>query len=146
MWAARVAETPGAAPVVKEAVENAVGASQIVRTANVAETPGAAKVATRITVEAATGPSVNVETVVERLLRDIFESEESAQIDLDPEQLNELIEVEEAAQTDPEQKQLNHGFLNIIENWLKQEYLTMYNYELTNPFHLLSREIPKEGE
>ena len=39
---ANVAETPGAAPVVKEAAKNAEGASQIVRTANVAETPGAA--------------------------------------------------------------------------------------------------------
>ena len=66
------------------------------------ETPGAAKVATRSTVEAATGPTVNVEAVFEGLLGDIFESEEAAQIDYDPEQLNERFEVEEAAQTDPE--------------------------------------------
>ena len=66
------------------------------------ETPGAAKVATRSTVEAATGPTVNVEAVFEGLLGDIFESEEVAQIDYDPEQLNERFEVEEAAQTVPE--------------------------------------------
>ena len=65
---ANVAEAPRAAPVVKEAARNVVGASQILRTANVAETPGAAKVATRIAEEAATGPTVNVEAVVERLL------------------------------------------------------------------------------
>ena len=53
------------------------------------ETPGAAKVAARITVEAANEPAVNVEALVDRLLRDIFESEEAAQIDPEPEQLNE---------------------------------------------------------
>ena len=57
------------------------------------ETQGAAKVATRITVEAATGPTLNVEAVVERLLRDIVESEETAQIDLDPEQQNKIDEL-----------------------------------------------------
>ena len=36
---ARVGGTAEAAPVVKEAAENAVGASQIVRTANAAVTP-----------------------------------------------------------------------------------------------------------
>ena len=55
--------------------------------AKVAETPGAAKVATWITVDAAPGPTVNVEAVVERF---IFESEEAAQIDPGPEQLNEI--------------------------------------------------------
>ena len=43
-----------------------------------------------------------MEAVFEGLLGDIFESEEAAQIDYDPEQLNERFEVEEAAQTDPE--------------------------------------------
>ena len=38
---ANVAETPGAALIVKEVAKNAVGESQIVRTANLAETPGA---------------------------------------------------------------------------------------------------------
>ena len=42
--AARIAETPGAAPVVKETAENTEVAYLIVRTANVAETPGAAPV------------------------------------------------------------------------------------------------------
>ena len=42
MGAARVSGTPGAASVVNDAAANAVGASQIVRTANVADTPGAA--------------------------------------------------------------------------------------------------------
>ena len=55
--------------------------------AKAAETPGAAKVATKITVDAATGPTVNVEAVVEIF---ICESEEAAQIDPDPEQLNEI--------------------------------------------------------
>ena len=40
--AARVAETSGAAPVVKEAAENAVGVSYIVGAARVAKTPGKA--------------------------------------------------------------------------------------------------------
>ena len=40
--ATRVAESPGAAPIVKEAAENAIGASKIVGAARVAETPGAA--------------------------------------------------------------------------------------------------------
>ena len=73
MGAARVAEAPGAAPVVKEALKNTIGTSWVVRTAKVAETLGAAKVAPRITVEAPNGPAVNVEAVVKRLLRDIFE-------------------------------------------------------------------------
>ena len=46
--------------------------------AKVAETPEAAKVAAGITVEEANEPEVNVETVAERLQRDIFESEEAA--------------------------------------------------------------------
>ena len=46
------------------------------------ETPGAAKVAVRITVAAANEPTVNVEALVERLLRDIFESEEAAHMNL----------------------------------------------------------------
>ena len=111
MGADRKAETPGAAQLTKEAAENTVvGTSQIVRTANVE----AAKVATRITVETATGSAVNVEAVVERLLRNVSDSEEAAQIDPDPEQLNEIFEVEKAAQTNPEQAQLNHGFQNIM--------------------------------
>ena len=60
------------AQIAKESTGNAVEASPIVRTANAGKTPGAAKVATRITVEAANGPAVNVEVVVEGLLRDIF--------------------------------------------------------------------------
>ena len=59
---------------------------------------GAAKVAARITVEAENKPSVNVEAVVERLLRDIFEFEEAAQRDSEPKQLNEIFKVGEAAQ------------------------------------------------
>ena len=61
-----------------EAAENAVEAYQITGAAKVAETLEAAKVAARITVEAANEPAVNVEAVVEKLLRDIFAS---AQID-----------------------------------------------------------------
>ena len=68
---------------------------------------GAAKVAARITVEAENEPSVNVEAVVERLLRDIFEFEEAAQRDSEPKQLNEIFKVGEAAQRDPEPEQLN---------------------------------------
>ena len=114
MGADRKAETPGAAQLIKEAAENTVvGTSQIVRTVNVEETPAAAKVATRITVETATGSAVNVEAVVKRLLRNISASEEAAQIDPDPEQLNEIFEVEKAAQTNPEQEQLNYCFQNI---------------------------------
>ena len=41
--------------------------------------------------------------------------EEAAQIDGDPEQLNEIFEVEEAAQTDPESDQLNYNSLDTIE-------------------------------
>ena len=63
------------------------------RTTNVVETPGAAKVATRITVETATGPTLNVEAVVERLLRVIFESEETAQIEPETEQQNKIVEL-----------------------------------------------------
>ena len=59
---------------------------------------GAAKVAARITVEAENEPSVNVEAVVERLLRDIFEFEEASQRDSEPKQLNEIFKVGEAAQ------------------------------------------------
>ena len=55
--------------------------------AKVAETPEAAKVAAGITVEAANEPEVNVEAVVERLQRDIFESEEAGKIDPKQEQL-----------------------------------------------------------
>ena len=99
MGAVRVPQTPGAAPVVKEALNNTVGTFRVVRTAIVAEILRAAKVATRITV--ANGPAVNVESVVKRFLRDIFE-------------------VEEAAMTDPEQEQLNHDFLNTIESRLNQ--------------------------
>ena len=62
---------------------------------------GAAKVGARITVEAANEPAVNVEAVVESLLRDIFEFEEAAQKDPEPEQLNKIIEFKEAAQIDP---------------------------------------------
>ena len=73
-----------------EAAENAVEVSHIV---------GAAKLAVyMITVEAANEPAVNVEAVVKRLLRDIFESEEPAQRDPEPEQLKEIFEFEEAAQ------------------------------------------------
>ena len=42
-------------------------------------------------------------------LRDIFEVEEAAQINPEPEQLNEIFEFEEAAQKDPVQEQLNNG-------------------------------------
>ena len=63
-----------------------------------------------ITVEVANEPAVNVEAFVGRLLRDIFESEEAAQRDPEPEQLNEIFEVEEAAQIDPEPEQLNEIF------------------------------------
>ena len=56
-------------------------------TAKVAETLGAAKVAAGITVESANEPEVNVEAVVERLQRDIFESEEAGKIDPKQEQL-----------------------------------------------------------
>ena len=59
---------------------------------------GAAKVAARITVEAENEPSVNVEAVVERLLRDIFEFEEASQRDSEPKQLNEIFKVGESAQ------------------------------------------------
>ena len=52
--------------MVKEAADNAVGASQIVGAAKVVETLGAFNVAARITVEAAIEPAVNVEA----LLRD----------------------------------------------------------------------------
>ena len=55
--------------------------------AKVAETPEAAKVAAGITVEEANEPEVNVETVAERLQRDIFESEEAGRIDPKQEQL-----------------------------------------------------------
>ena len=51
---------------------------------------GAAKVGARITVEAANEPAVILEAVVESLLRDIFEFEEAAQKDPEPEQLNEI--------------------------------------------------------
>ena len=102
MGAARVPQTPGAAPVVKEALNNTVGTFRVVRTAIVVEILRAAKVATRITVEAANGPAVNVEAVVKRFLRGIFE-------------------VEEAAMTDPEQEQLNHDFLNTIESRLNHD-------------------------
>ena len=76
-------------PVVNPAKEAAGYASQIVEAARVAETLGAAllekealknkrrniSVVTRITIEAANGPAVNVEAVVKRLLRDIFDLE-----------------------------------------------------------------------
>ena len=103
--AAIVSETPEAAQVAKDAVEISLEASQIVGAAKVAETLGTAKVAdtpvtsevaARITVEAANEPAVNVETVVERLLTDIFEVEEAAQINPDLEQLNDICKVEEA--------------------------------------------------
>ena len=82
-------------PVVNPAKEAAGYASQIVEAARVAETLGAAllekealknkrrniSVVTRITIEAANGPAVNVEAVVKRLLRDIFEVEEAAKTD-----------------------------------------------------------------
>ena len=54
--AARVVDTPGTAPVVKEAAENAVGVSQIVGATKAAETPGAARDAARITLEGAKEP------------------------------------------------------------------------------------------
>ena len=63
-----------------------------------------------ITVEAANEPAVNLEAVVERLLEDLFESEEAAQRDPEPEQLNKIFEVEETAQRDLEPKQLNEIF------------------------------------
>ena len=77
-------------PVVNPAKEAAGYASQIVEAARVAETLGAAllekealknkrrniSVVTRITIEAANGPAVNVEAVVKRLLRDIFDLEQ----------------------------------------------------------------------
>ena len=71
LGAARVAETPGAAPIVKEAAGNVVEASYIVGTAKVGETLGAAKVAARITGEGANKPEQ---------LNQIFELEEAAQI------------------------------------------------------------------
>ena len=43
-------------------------------------------------------------------LEDIFEFEESAQKDPDPEQLNEISKVEEGAKIVPKQEQLNNGF------------------------------------
>ena len=55
-------------------------------------------------------PALNVEAVFERLLGDLFESEEAAQRDYELEQLNKIFEVEEAAQRDHEQEQLNSGF------------------------------------
>ena len=45
-----------------------------------------------------------MEGVVERLLLDILESEEAAQRDPEPEQLNEIFEFEEVAERDPEQQ------------------------------------------
>ena len=51
-----------------------------------------------------------MEAVFERLLGDLFESEEAAQRDHELEQLNKIFEVEEAAQRDHEQEQLNSGF------------------------------------
>ena len=54
--AARVVDTPGTAPVVKEAAENAVGVSQIVGATKATETPGAARDAARITLEGAKEP------------------------------------------------------------------------------------------
>ena len=53
---------------------NAIEALEILGASIVAETPGTAKVAAGITVEEANEPEVNVETVAERLQRDIFES------------------------------------------------------------------------
>jgi len=42
------------------------------------------------------------------------EFEEAAQMDCDPEQLNEIFEVEEAAQTNTKLEQLNYSFLDTI--------------------------------
>ncbi len=58
MEAARVVETLGSALLVKKALKN--------KRRNIS-------VVTSITIEAANGPAVNVEAVVKRLLRDIFE-------------------------------------------------------------------------
>ena len=88
---ANVAETSGAASVLKEAAENTVRASQIERTANLAETPGPAPVG-----------KVTAMILVEA--------------SHEPQQLNEIIEVEEAAQTDTELEQLYYGFLDIIQS------------------------------
>ena len=43
-----------------------------------------------------------------------MEFEEAAQIDCDPEQLDEIFEVEETAQTNTKLEQLNYGFLDTI--------------------------------
>ena len=51
-----------------------------------------------------------MEAVVERLLGEIFESEEAAQIEPEPEELNKIFESEEAAQIEPEPEQLNKIF------------------------------------
>ena len=72
---------------------------------------GAAKVGARITVEAANEPAVNVEAVVEILLRDIFE-------------------FEEAAQKDPEQEQLNRGFPEYYRELIKPRW-TLYRFTLS---------------
>ena len=61
-------------------MEKLIEASQITEASKVAETLGVAQVAARITVEAAKEPAVIVGAVVERLLGEIFESEEAAQI------------------------------------------------------------------
>ena len=66
------------------------------------ETPGSTKVTAKITVEAANEPAVNEEEVVERFLRDIFESKEAAHRDPEPEQRNEIFELKEAAHIDPD--------------------------------------------
>ena len=108
--AATATETSGSAQIAKEGVEHAVEASQIVGAAKASETPWAAQVIVRITVEAANEPADNVEAVVERLIGDIFKSEEAAEWDPEPEVLNKIFEVEEAAQIDPEPEHLNEKF------------------------------------
>ena len=76
MGAVRVAETLGAASVVMEAAENAVGAYQVV---------GAGKV--RITVE---NKQMNKCANEPEQLNEIFEFKEAAQIDYGLEQLKEI--------------------------------------------------------
>ena len=74
-----------------------------------------------ITVEAAYKPAVNLKAVVERSLEDLFESEEAAQRDPEPEQLNKIFESKEAAKIDPEPEQLNNGFQNLIKSRFYQD-------------------------
>ena len=70
--------------------------------------------------------------------------EEAAQIDGDPEQLNEIFEVEEAAQTDPESDQLNYNSLDTIERDCLDRCIEQINCEADKSHSFILREISIE--